>query len=78
MRIVKYAGRFKRDYRREKSGPLGTKLDVLLMEAVDLLAADTPLPHRYFDHPLSGGSTWGGWRVEGDGIIDGCNDVRAE
>ncbi|HVC59800.1 MAG TPA: type II toxin-antitoxin system YafQ family toxin [Acetobacteraceae bacterium] len=53
MRTVKYAGSFKRDYRREKSGPLSKKLDVLLMAAVNLLAADTPLPHRYFDHALS-------------------------
>ncbi len=25
-----------------------------MLEAVNLLAADTPLPRRYFDHPLSG------------------------
>jgi mRNA interferase YafQ len=56
MRIVKYAGRFKRDYRREKSGPLGKRLDGLLMEAVNLLAADTALPRRYFDHSLAGES----------------------
>lgn len=55
MRDVKYTSRFKRDYRREQSGRHGKKLDVLLMEAVNLLAADEPLPRRYFDHPLSGG-----------------------
>ncbi len=54
MRDVKYTSRFKRDYRREQSGRHGKKLDVLLMEAVNLLAADEPLPRRYFDHPLSG------------------------
>lgn len=54
MREVKYTTRFKRDYRREKSGPHGKKLDVLLMEIVNLLAADTSLPRRNFDHPLSG------------------------
>jgi mRNA interferase YafQ len=54
MREVKYTSRFKRDYRREQSGRHGRKLDALLMEAVNFLAADTPLPHRYFDHPLSG------------------------
>jgi mRNA interferase YafQ len=43
MRDVKYTTRFQRDYRREKSGPHGKKLD-----------ADTPLPRRNFDHPLSG------------------------
>jgi mRNA interferase YafQ len=54
MREVNYTSRFKRDYRREKSGKLGKKLDVLLMEVVNLLAADTPLPRRNVDHALSG------------------------
>ena len=35
MRAIKYTNRFKRDYRREK-------LDTLLMDAVNLLAADKP------------------------------------
>ena len=54
MREVKYTARFKRDYRREKSGRHGNKLDALLMEVVNLLADDTPLPRRNFDHLLSG------------------------
>ena len=54
MRIVRYSNRFRRDYRREKSGQLGKRLDALLMETVNMLAADQPLPHRYFDHPLAG------------------------
>ncbi|WP_428490893.1 type II toxin-antitoxin system YafQ family toxin [Rhodopila sp.] len=54
MRTVKYTNRFKRDYRREKSGQLGKRLDALLQEVVDLLAAETPLPHRNFDHALTG------------------------
>jgi mRNA interferase YafQ len=54
MREIKYSNRFKRDYKREKSGPLGKRLDGLLMRVVNLLAADTPLPRRDFDHPLSG------------------------
>lgn len=54
MRTVKYTSRFKRDYRREKSGVLGKKLDTLLMEVVNLLAADKLLPRRNFDHPLTG------------------------
>ena len=54
MRIVKYTGRFKRDYRREKSGVLGKRLDGLLMEVVNMLAADRPLPRRHVDHPLAG------------------------
>jgi mRNA interferase YafQ len=54
MRDVKYTTRFQRDYKREKSGRHGKKLDALLMEVVNLLAADKPLPRRNFDHPLSG------------------------
>ena len=41
MRGVKYTSRFKRDYKREQVGRYGKKLDALLMEAVNLLAADT-------------------------------------
>jgi mRNA interferase YafQ len=54
MREIKHTARFKRDYRREKSGQHGKKLDALLMEVVNLLASDTPLPRRNFDHSLSG------------------------
>ena len=54
MRVVKYTNRFKRDYRREKSGQHGKKLDALLMEVVTLLAEDEPLPRRNFDHALTG------------------------
>ena len=52
MREIKYTTRFQRDYKREQSGRQGKKLDGLLMEVVNLLAADTSLPSRYFDHPL--------------------------
>ena len=54
MRTVKYSNRFKRDYRREKFGVLGRKLDGLLAEVVDLLIADQPLPRRHADHQLTG------------------------
>jgi mRNA interferase YafQ len=54
MRETKYTKRFKRDYRREKSGVLGPKIDALVMEAVTLLVIDAPLPARYVDHPLAG------------------------
>jgi mRNA interferase YafQ len=54
MRTIRYTTRFKRDYQREKSGRHGKKLDTLLMEAANMLAADMPLPRRYFDHPLAG------------------------
>jgi mRNA-degrading endonuclease YafQ of YafQ-DinJ toxin-antitoxin module len=52
MREIKYTARFQRDYKREKSGRHSKKLDALLMEAVNLLAADTPLPPRNFDPRL--------------------------
>ncbi len=54
MREIRYTTRFQRDYRREKSGARSKNLDGLLMEIVNLLAADTPLPRRSFDHALSG------------------------
>jgi mRNA interferase YafQ len=54
MREIRYTARFKRDYRREKSGRHGRSLDTLLMEVLNLLADDTPLPLRHFDHALSG------------------------
>jgi mRNA interferase YafQ len=60
MRAIERTSRFKRDYRREKSGVLSKKLDQLLIEAIELLATDKRLPQRYFDHPLSG--EWSGFR----------------
>jgi mRNA interferase YafQ len=54
MRAIRYTHRFRRDYRREKSGVLGKRLDKLLMDTVHMLAADQPLPPRYADHPLAG------------------------
>jgi mRNA interferase YafQ len=54
MREIRFTSRFKRDYKREESGRHGKALDVILMEVVNLLAADVSLPHRNFDHPLSG------------------------
>jgi mRNA interferase YafQ len=60
MRTIRTTRRFDRDFRRELSGVLGPKLDGLLRETVEMLAADKPLPPRYFDHPLSG--EWSGCR----------------
>ena len=54
MRIVKYTSRFRRDYRREKSGRHSKRLDAALLETVTMLVTDEPLPRRYFDHPLTG------------------------
>jgi mRNA interferase YafQ len=44
MRTVKYTNRFKRDYRREKSGQHGRTLDKLLMEVVDMLPGISRYP----------------------------------
>ena len=60
MRKIKRASRFKKDFRREKSGVLGKKLDALLFETITLLATDQPLPSRYVDHALAG--QWNGYR----------------
>lgn len=60
MREIERSSRFKRDYRREKSGVLGRKLDQLLADVIDMLVADAPLPPRNLDHPLSG--EWSGFR----------------
>jgi mRNA interferase YafQ len=54
MRAISYTHRFKRDFKREKAGRHGKTLDSELTETVRMLANDTPLPRRYFDHPLSG------------------------
>ena len=54
MRTIRYAGRFQRDYKREKAGRHGVTLDAELTEIIRLLAADIPLSRRHFDHPLSG------------------------
>jgi len=54
MRTIRRSGRFKRDYKRERAGQRGRTLDAQLSEIIRLLAADIPLPHRNFDHPLSG------------------------
>ncbi len=54
MRTVNYTNRFKQDYRGENSGRHGRTLDAALMDVVNLLAADKPLPRRHFDHALTG------------------------
>lgn len=54
MRTIKYTNRFKRDYRREKSGKHSKTIDDALQDIVGLLAEDSPLPRRNFDHALTG------------------------
>lgn len=54
MREVRYTNRFKRDYKREKSGRHGKDVDALLRCTVELLVAEIPLPILYCDHPMGG------------------------
>jgi mRNA interferase YafQ len=54
MRTIRHTTRLKRDYKREKSGRHKKTLDAALTEVVKLLVSDIPLPHRNFDHPLTG------------------------
>jgi mRNA interferase YafQ len=54
MRTIRFTGRFKRDYKRERSGVPGDRLDEDLAAAFRFLTNDEPLPRRFFDHPLSG------------------------
>jgi len=54
MRAIELTSRFRRDYRREKSGQHGKTLDATLSAVLDQLAVDNPLPRRNFDHPLTG------------------------
>ncbi len=54
MRTISYSKQFRRDYKREKSGRHAKALDAEILKISELLATDTPLPRRNFDHPLSG------------------------
>ncbi len=54
MRAIRRTKRFKRDYKREKSGRHGKTLDAVLREVLELLVDDKSLPHSNFDHPLTG------------------------
>ncbi len=54
MRTIKYTNKFKKDFKREKAGQLGKKVESLLNDTTDLLKVDKPLPDRYSDHQLSG------------------------
>jgi mRNA interferase YafQ len=54
MRTVRYTTRFRRDYRREKAGRHGRRLDAALMDVVTALASDEAPPHRCHDHALGG------------------------
>jgi len=54
MREIRYTARFKRDYRREKTGRHSKTVDAALIQVLNLLADDRSLPNSNFDHPLVG------------------------
>lgn len=54
MRTLERTNAFRQDFKRERKGQHGKKLDALLSGAVTLLATDAPLPRAYKDHSLSG------------------------
>jgi mRNA interferase YafQ len=54
MRTIERTTAFKRDYKREKKGRHGHKLDGWLSAVVTTLANDTALPEAYVDHALAG------------------------
>ena len=53
-RTVKRTAQFRRDFKRAKRGVHGGHLDATLLETLELLVADVPLPSRYVDHPMKG------------------------
>jgi mRNA interferase YafQ len=54
MRRIEYTTRFKKDYRREKSGQHARVLDAKLKAVLDVLIQDEALPRNNFDHALTG------------------------
>ena len=58
MRTIERTTKFKRDYKREKKADAA--VNRILVEVLNLLAGDTPLPERLRDHALGG--AWTGYR----------------
>jgi mRNA interferase YafQ len=54
MRTISRTSRFKKDYKREARGRHRAILDADLLAVVSLLAADSPVPEKFHDHPLTG------------------------
>jgi mRNA interferase YafQ len=54
MRTISRTSRFKKDYKREAKGQHRATLDADLVAAVSLLVADSTLPEKLRDHPLTG------------------------
>ena len=69
VRRVETTRVFEKDFKREKKGVLGPKLDGLIKDIVDDLAADLPLAFSKRDHALHGD-----WIDHRDGVFD--NDAN--
>ena len=54
MRRIEHTRAFRRDWKRERAGVHGRRLDALLPAIVNLLVDDLPLPVAARDHQLSG------------------------
>jgi mRNA interferase YafQ len=70
MRVVKYTSRFWRNYKRERSGQHGKRLDAMLLETVNMLADDKPLPRRHFDHPSAANG-----RITATATVNGMREL---
>jgi len=57
--MIERSSKFKRDFKREFKTH-GAVLDVIFLEALTFLTSETPLPHKYQDHKLTG--EWDGYR----------------
>ncbi|WP_408672967.1 type II toxin-antitoxin system YafQ family toxin [Xenorhabdus koppenhoeferi] len=60
MRKISRSSEFKKDYKRVKKGRYCATIDESLVEILDILVNDKPIPTRYVDHPLKG--DWRGFR----------------
>jgi len=54
MRRIEHTKAFRRDWKRERAGMHGRRLDALLQGTVTSLASDLPLPAAARDHQLLG------------------------
>jgi len=54
VRTVRRTAQFRRDFKRAKRGAHGAHLDASLLEAMNLLVSDTPLPSHFVDHQMKG------------------------
>ena len=54
MRTISRTTQFKKDYKRESKGQHRVTLDDQLLAVVTLLVADSSIPDKLRDHPLSG------------------------